>query len=73
MMTKESLLALARQKSMTLEKNSQGNFVIKPKEKPLNTKLRDLIQKPFSHATDNVHHVSELKSKLQKLISRNHV
>lgn len=73
MMTKESLLALARQKSMTLEKNTQGNFVIKPKEIPLNTKLRDLIQKPFSHAADNVHHVNELKSKLQKLISRNHV
>ncbi len=69
--TKEGLLALARQKKMTLEKNMQGNFVIKPKEIVLNTKLRDLIQKPFASVSDNTHHIHELKSKLQKLISRN--
>lgn len=69
--TKEGLLALARQKKMTLEKNMQGNFVIKPKEIVLNTKLRDLIQKPFTSVSDNTHHIHELKSKLQKLISRN--
>jgi hypothetical protein len=69
--TKEGLLALARQKKMTLEKNMHGNFVIKPKEIVLNTKLRDLIQKPFVNASDNTQHIHELKSKLQKLISRN--